>query len=307
MKVIIPAAGKGVRLAPHTDYKPKPILPIAGKTIVDFIMDKVQTLENLESVIFIVGYLKENMIDYIQNRYKDIKIEFVVQEEYKGLAHAISLTEAIINKDDELFIILGDTIFEADISSVVQKKQNSLATLRVEDPRRFGVVYLDGQRVAKVVEKPKNIETNIALTGLYYIKDSNALFNSINYIIKHDIKINNEYQITDAIEHMIESGVYFTIFNLDGWYDCGEKKAMIDTNSNIIAHQVLCDNITNSSIIEPCFIAKDVIITNSTIGPYVSIGASSTISNSTIKTSIIGDDIILDNVSLEDEIITFNN
>ncbi len=201
MKIIIPAAGKGVRMAPHTDYTPKPILPIAGKTIIDFIMDKVQTLENVESVIFIVGYLKDKMIDYLKNKYRDIKVEFVVQEDFNGLAHAISLTQDLIDEQDELFIILGDTIFDADIKSVVSKKQNSLATLIIEDPRRFGIVFLDGERVTKVVEKPKTIDSNITLTGLYYIKDNRALFNSIDYVMKNDIKTNGEYQITDAISY----------------------------------------------------------------------------------------------------------
>ncbi len=306
MKIIIPAAGKGVRLAPHTEHNPKPILPIAGKTIVDFIMDKVQTLDNVESVIFIVGYLKDKMIDYIQNKYKDIKIEFVVQEDFKGLAHAISLTRELVNDNDELFIILGDTIFDVDIKSVVEKKQNSLATFVVDDPRRFGIVFLDGEKVTKVIEKPERIDSNIALTGLYYIKDSISLFNSIDHIIKHDIKTKNEYQITDAIEHMIESGTYFTIFSLNGWFDCGEKMAMIETNSNIIKHEVLSDNITGSNIIEPCFIGKNATIINSTIGPFVSIGANSKVSGSTIKTSIIGDNITVDNKTLENEMITFN-
>ncbi len=306
MKVIIPAAGKGLRLAPYTNHLPKPILPIAGKTIVDFIMDKVQTLDNVESVIFIVGYLKDKMIDYLQDKYKDIKIEFVVQNEFNGLGHAVSLTRQLIEQQDELFIILGDTIFDADIKSVVEKKQNSLATYVVDDPRRFGIVFLDGDRVVKVIEKPERIDSNIALTGLYYIKDSKALFDSIDYIIEHDIKTKNEYQITDAIEHMIETGTYFTIFNLDGWFDCGEKMAMIETNSNIISHKVLSNNITDSNIIEPCFIGENAIINNSTIGPFVSIGSGSTVSNSTIKTSIIGDYVIVDNKTLENEMITFN-
>ncbi len=306
MKVIIPAAGKGVRLAPHTEHNPKPILPIAGKTIVDFIMDKVKTLDNVESVIFIVGYLKDKMIDYLKNKYKDINIEFVVQDEFKGLAHAISLTRNLIDNQDDLFIILGDTIFDVDIKSVVDKNQNSLATFVVDDPRRFGIVFLDGDRVVKVVEKPETIDSNIALTGLYYIKDSASLFASIDYIIKNNIKTKNEYQITDAIEQMIKNDIYFTTFNLDGWYDCGEKMAMVETNTNIIKHQVLTDRITDTNIIEPCFIGKGAVIENSTIGPYVSIGENSKISNSTIRTSIIGDDIDITNSTFENEMITFN-
>ncbi len=306
MKIIIPAAGKGTRLAPHTDYNPKPILPVAGKTIVDFIMDKVKTLENVESVIFIVGYLKDKMIEYLKNKYKDINIEFVVQNEYKGLAHAVSLAKPYIKDNDDVFIILGDTIFEADIKSVVEKKQNSLASFVVEDPRRFGIIILENEKVIQVIEKPKVITSNLALTGLYYINNMYSLFDSIAYIMEHDIKTNGEYQLTDAIQKMIDDKIYFTTFPLIGWYDCGEKMAMIDTNRNIIKHEILSTNIIESNIIEPCFIGKNVMIKNSTIGPYVSIDEGSSISNSTLKNSIIGKNINIDNSCLEDEMVTFN-
>ncbi len=307
--VAVAVAGKqckedrGIRLSPYTDYLPKPILPIAGETIIDFIMDKVIELDNVESVIFIVGYLKDKMITHLQNKYKNVNMEFVEQTEYKGLAHAVSLTKPYINEDDDVFIILGDTIFDVDIKAVIEKGENALATFVVDDPSRFGVALLDGQKVIKVVEKPQEPISNLALTGLYYIKDAFSLFDAIDYIIKNDIKTKDEYQITDAIEFMISRDVYFSTFNLSGWYDCGEKSAMIETNREIISHKILTSesNIKSSTIIQPCFIGKNVIIENSTVGPFVSIDENSTIKGSTIKDSIIYAGVNIDNKNLENE------
>ncbi len=305
MKVIIPAAGEGTRLRPHTITKPKPILPIAGATIIDFIMTEISSIQDLEEVIFIVGYLKDQMIEYLTNKYQNIKLTFVEQKEYKGLAHAISLTREHIKDDDKIFIILGDTIFKLNLSNIVSKNENSLGVCEVDNPSRFGVAILNEQGIiTKLVEKPKEPISNLALTGMYNIVNAKELFEAIAYIIKNDIKTKNEYQLTDALEYMIKNSIIFKTFKLDGWYDCGEKSTMIETNKSIIKHDILSKGIKDTAIIPPVFIDKDVKIENSVIGPYVHIGKNSKIENSILKNSIIFEEVNISNAFMDNSIIS---
>ena len=305
MKVIIPAAGEGTRLRPHTITKPKPILPIAGSTIIDFIMTEISSIQDLEEVIFIVGYLKDKMIEYLTDKYKNIKLRFVEQKEYKGLAHAISLTREHIKDDDKIFIILGDTIFKLNLSNIVSKNENSLGVCEVDNPSRFGVAISNEQGViTKLVEKPKEPISNLALTGMYNIVNAKELFEAIDYIIKNDIKTKNEYQLTDALEYMIKNSIIFKTFKLDGWYDCGEKSTMIETNKSIIKHNILSKGIRDTAIIPPVFIDRDVKIENSVIGPYVHIGKNSKIENSILKNSIIFEEVNISNAFMDNSIIS---
>ncbi|WP_157151883.1 sugar phosphate nucleotidyltransferase [Brachyspira sp. SAP_772] len=307
MKVIIPAAGEGTRLRPHTITKPKPILPIAGSTIIDFIMKEVLELEDLEEVIFIVGYLKDKMIDYLTSKYKDVKLTFVEQKEFRGLAHAVSLTREHIKDDDKLFIILGDTIFKLNLSAIVAKNENALGVCEVDNPSRFGVALLDSNGViTKLIEKPKEPVSNLALTGMYNIVSSKELFDAIDYIIKNDIKTKNEYQLTDALEYMIQNGSIFKTFKLDGWYDCGEKNTMIETNRTIITHSILSKWVKDTAIIPPVFIEEDVKINRSVIGPYVHIGKNSNIENSILKNCIMFEEVNITNALMENCIISEN-
>lgn len=305
MKVIIPAAGEGTRLRPHTITKPKPILPIAGATIIDFIMTEISSIEDLDEVIFIVGYLKNDMIEYLTNKYKNIKLTFVEQEEYKGLAHAVYLTKKHINDDDKIFIILGDTIFKLNLSNIVSKNENSLGVCEVDNPSRFGIAILNENGIiTKLIEKPQEPISNLALTGMYNIFNTKELFEAIEYIIKNNIKTKNEYQLTDALEYMIEKGIVFKTFKLDGWYDCGEKSTMIETNRTIIKHEILSKGIKDTAIIPPVFIDKDVKIENSVIGPYVHIGRNSKIENSILKNCIIFEEVNISNAFMDNSIIS---
>ena len=234
-----------------------------------------------------------------------IKLTFVEQKEYKGLAHAISLTKEYIKDDDKIFIILGDTIFKLNLSNIVSKNENSLGVCEVDNPSRFGVAILNEQGViTKLVEKPKEPISNLALTGMYNIVNTKELFEAINYIIKNDIKTKNEYQLTDALEYMIENSIIFKTFKLDGWYDCGEKATMIETNKSIIKHDILSKGIKDTAIIPPVFIDKDVKIENSVIGPYVHIGKNSKIENSILKNSIVFEEVNISNAFMDNSIIS---
>ena len=308
MKVIIPAAGKGTRLLPHTLTKPKPILPIGGKTIIDFIIDSVKELDNVDEIIFIVGYLKDEMISHIKEKHPNINASFINQDEYKGLAHAVSLTEEKSLNADSILIILGDTLFKYNLSSLIENNKNSLGVSIVDDPSKYGVAVLnENKKIIHLIEKPSESISNLALTGLYYIKDVKELFSSIDYIISNSIKTKNEFQITDALEHMItKKNIDFTTFTLDAWYDCGEKKEMLKTNQDIIEHNILTKSLNYTVIIPPVFIDESVIIEKSVIGPYVHIGKNSNIKSSIISNSILFDNTNIENALFDNSIISEN-
>lgn len=308
MKVIIPAAGKGTRLLPHTLTKPKPILPIGGKTIIDFIIDSVKELGDVDEIIFIVGYLKDKMVSHIKSKHNNINISFVNQDEYKGLAHAVSLTREKVIDADSIFIVLGDTLFKYNLASLIEKNENSLGISIVDDPSKYGVVILNhDKKVTHLVEKPSEPISNLALAGLYYIKDVKDLFVSIDYIISNSIKTKNEFQITDALDHMItKQNIDFTTFTLDAWYDCGEKNAMLKTNQDIIEHNILSKSLNYTVIIPPVFIDDDVVIEKSVIGPYVHIGKNSNIKSSIISKSIVFDNTNIENALFDSSIISEN-
>ena len=307
MKVIIPAAGEGTRLKPHTLTKPKPILPVAGSTIIDSIIEEILTIKDIDEIIFIVGYLKDKIIDYLTSKYKNIKLTFVEQKEFRGLADAVLLARDYINEDENILIILGDTIFRVNLENIVSKNENSLGVCEVEDPSRFGVAILDNNgAITKLVEKPKEFISNLALTGIYNIISSKELFEAIDYIIANDIKTKNEYQLTDALEYMIKNGSIFKTFKLDAWYDCGVKNTMLQTNRDIIKHNILSKGIKDSAIIPPVFIDENVVINGSVIGPYVHIGKDSIIESSILKNCILFENAKVENVILEDCIISEN-
>ncbi len=305
MKIIIPAAGQGTRLKPHTTTKPKPILPIAGESIIDFIMDEVETFNDVEEIIFIVGYLKNEVINYITKKYPLLNISFIEQEEYKGLAHAVYLAKEKTKDTDSIFIILGDTIFKSDLASVIEKNENSLGVCIVDDPSRYGVVILNEDKsINYLVEKPSEWVSNLAITGLYYIKDVKELFESIEYIMDNSITTKNEFQLTDALEVMIKKNIHFSTFALSGWFDCGMKSTMLLTNKEIIEHKILSKSINYTVLIPPVFIDEDVIIEKSVIGPYVHIGKNTVINSSVISNSIIFNDVKIENATLTDSIIS---
>lgn len=307
MKIIIPAAGEGTRLRPHTITKPKPILPVAGKTIIDFIMDEISQINGVDEIIFIVGYLKENIMKHLKENYKNFRLTFIEQKEYKGLAHAVSLAKSHIEENEPILIILGDTIFKSDLDSIVNRKENSLGVCEVENPSRFGVAVVNKNGIIeRLVEKPNEPISNLALTGLYNIVDSKKLFESIEYIIKNDIKTKNEYQLTDALEHMIKEGIDFKTFKLEGWYDCGEKRTMLETNKAIMKHKIVSKSINDTAIIPPVFIAEGAVIEKSVIGPYVHIGKNTKITYGILKDCIVFENVNISNALMEDCMISEN-
>jgi glucose-1-phosphate thymidylyltransferase len=292
MKAIIPVAGAGTKLRPHTYTQPKALIPLAGKTILGIIVD--QLLEaGITEFIFIVGYLGNKIQDYVEETYPSLTTHFVQQNERHGIGHAIYLTKDIVG-NDEVFIVLGDSICEYDVKEVLEDEHSVLGVKRVDDPRDFGVAEINEEGfIQHVVEKPHIPKSNMALVGIYKIKETEFLFNCLENNITNNITSFGEYNLTDAIDCMIKQGAKVKPCKVQNWFDCGKKETLLVTNATLLkkfGHSISADNspFENTIIIPPVSIAAGCNISNSIIGPNAAIGEKVTINYSIIKDSIIG-------------------
>ena len=291
MKAIIPVAGAGTKLRPHTYTQPKALIPLAGKTILSIIIDQLQEAK-ITDFVFIIGYLGEKIQDYVKEKYPDLNCHFVHQNERHGTGHAINLTKEIVG-DDEVLIVLGDTIAEYDLKEVINTTHSMLGVKKVDDPRNFGVAEIDEDGfISRVVEKPAIPKSNMALVGVYKIKETGFLFSCIQKIIDADIKSYDEFNLTDALECMIQNGVKFQPFKVQNWFDCGKKETLLESNATLL--KKFGGNVTekhafeNTIIIPPVSIGEGCDIKNSVIGPNVAIGENSRLNHAIVKDSIIG-------------------
>lgn len=304
MKVIIPVAGRGTRLQPHTFSKPKPLVTVAGKPVLGHILDKLSGL-GAEEVIFITGYLGEQIEDYVQRNYA-FKARYVEQTELKGQAHAIRLAKPYL--DGPVLIIFVDTIFEADLAKLKDVRSDGVIYVHeVSDPRRFGVVTLNEQGyINRFVEKPETPVSNLAVIGLYYIKDSRHLCDCIDELIRRDIQTKGEYFLADALQLMVNDGACLEAWTVDVWEDCGTPEAVLHTNRYLLEHghgNGLYVKTENSLIIPPVHIHPSAIVKNSIIGPYVSIAEKCYITNSIIRDSIIDEGADIEATLLDQSLI----
>ncbi|ACF15021.1 Nucleotidyl transferase [Chloroherpeton thalassium ATCC 35110] len=304
MKAIIPVAGVGSRLRPHTYTLPKVLLNVAGKPIIGHIIDKIIE-EGINEAVVVVGYLGDMIQEYLTKNY-DIKFTFVEQEERLGLAHAIWMCKAHINQEEPVFIILGDTIFEVELTDVFKREHSSLGVKMVEDPRRFGVAVLEDGFVSEMVEKPETPISNLALVGLYYVKNSKLLFDCLQYEIDNDIRTKGEYQLTDALQLMIERGEQFSTFPVEGWYDCGKPETLLSTNEVLLKSKSHPHQIYNCVVNPPVYIAESAKVENSVIGPFATIANNAVVKDSIIKNSIIGEGAEVKGLLLDESIIGNN-
>jgi len=292
MKAIIPVAGAGTNLRPLTYTQPKPLIPVAGKTIISFIIDQL-IQAGVDDFVFIIGYLGEKIKNYVETEYPDLQKEFVHQEERFGLGHAIWTAREAIKDAEEIIIVLGDTIFDLDLKEMLLSPLSCVGTQQVDEPRNFGVVERgENGLVSKFVEKPKIPKSNLAMVGLYKIKEVKALLEGIDYNIKNDIRTRGEFQLTDGLMRMIEKGVEFTTIPVNKWFDCGRKEILLETNAMLLDKEGYASsnlpNFDGTIIIHPVSIGENCEITNSIIGPHVTIGNNTQIDSSVIKESIIG-------------------
>ena len=306
MKAIIPVAGAGTKLRPHTYTQPKALIPLAGKTVLSIIIDQLHEA-GINDFIFIVGYLGEKIQDYVKEHYPQLTCHFVYQNERYGTGHAIDLAKEIV-QDDEVFIVLGDTIAEYNVAEVMASPVSMLGVKKVDDPRNFGVAEIeeDGY-ISRVVEKPAIPKSNMALVGIYKIKETNFLFNCIKKIIDKGEKTHEEYSLTDALECMIQSGAKFKFFKVQNWFDCGKKETLLESNATLLkkfgGSVKGVHTFENSIIIPPVSIGEGCKITNSVIGPNVTIGEFSILNYTIVKESIIGSFSRLYDVVLDDSLI----
>ncbi len=306
MKAIIPVAGAGTKLRPHTYTQPKALIPLAGKTVLSIIVDQLAEA-GIREFIFIIGYLGDKIQDYVKENYPQLTCHFVFQNERQGLGHAIHLAKDIVG-NDEVFIALGDTICEYDIKEVLYSAESLLGVKKVDDPRNFGVAEMgEHGSITKVVEKPQIPKSNMALVGLYKIKDAASLFACLGKMIQDGMQTKNEYNLTDALECMIQNGVQFKSFKVQNWFDCGRIDTLLESNAILmkklggkISPQHIFENVI---IVPPVSIAKGCEINNSIIGPNVAIGEDAKITYSIVRDSIIGSFANLYDVVLHDSLI----
>ncbi len=306
MKVIIPVAGAGKKLRPHTFTQPKALIPLAGKTVLSIIIDQLKK-EGLYEFVFIIGYLGDKIQDYVTHHHPEITAHFVHQNDRQGTAHAIELTKDII-KDDEVFVVLGDTICEYNLREVLDAPTSMLGVKKVDDPRDFGVAEInEAGFITKVVEKPQIPKSNMALVGLYKIKETHFLFSCLTKLFNEDITTLGEYNLTDALECMIQQGVQFKPFKVDNWFDCGKKETILESNATLLKKfgGEIIDNqqFENTIIIQPVRISRNCNIKNSIIGPNVAVGENVSIDNSILKDCIIGAFTNLNEVMLQNSLI----
>jgi glucose-1-phosphate thymidylyltransferase len=291
MKAIIPVAGAGTKLRPHTYTQPKALIPLAGKTILSIIVDQLLDA-GINEFIFIVGYLGNKIQDYIKEQYPHLQCHFVQQSERQGIGHAILLTKELV-AGDEVFIVLGDSICEYDVAAVVNAPHSMVGVKKVDDPRNFGVAELNEEGiVTRVVEKPQIPKSNMALVGVYKIKETEFLFGCLENNIKNRLRSYGEYSLTDALECMIQQGATILPCKVENWFDCGKKESLLESNATLLkkfGHSISGNqHFENTIIIPPVSIAADCDIKNSIIGPNVAIGNNVTINYSIVKESIIG-------------------
>jgi len=301
MKVIIPAAGIGTRLRPHTYSVPKVLLQVAGKPMLAHILDSVRRLRP-EKVIFIVGFLGDQIVQYVSKNYR-FKCSFIEQKDLKGLGYAINMAAPELEEGQPVLIILGDTIFDADLVPVIKGRHDSLGVKRVADPRRFGVAEKRGAFVTRLIEKPKRPTSNLAVVGIYYIRSSGVLKASLDQVIRKRIMTKGEYQLTDALQLMIDGGVNFRTFNVKGWYDCGKPEALLDTNRRLLRKAKQVRRLKGSRIIPPVLVAKSARIENCVLGPDVSVGEKARLKNSSIRNSIIGRQALVEESTLTSSLV----
>ena len=309
-KIVIPMAGWGTRMRPHTFSKPKPLVSVAGKTTLEHLLDMFKTMPdpaNLEYVFIISPFLGELHIPaFIEEKYPDIKAHFVVQHEMKGQSHAMWLAREYLHGPMQM--VFSDTLIETDFSFLAHETADSVAwVMPVPDPRRFGVAVLGGDGYVKhFIEKPQTIENNLVIAGCYYFKEGKELIAAIEEQFKRNMTLKNEFFLADAMSIMIERGTKIRTHQISTWLDTGTIDATLETN------KVLLDKLgsdaqtftgSNVRVIGPCAIDPSAEIHNSTIGPHASIGADCKINNSTVTESIIEAGCRIDDAALDRSLI----
>jgi glucose-1-phosphate thymidylyltransferase len=302
---IIPVAGVGTRLRPHTHTLPKVLLHVAGKPILAHILDDLCGL-GVRRAILIVGYMGDLVREYVDAHYQQLEVTYIEQPERQGLGHAVSLAEPYAGEGPVL-IILGDTIFEADLQPVLAGGVNSIGVKEVDDPRRFGIVELgaDGH-VTRLVEKPEQPASNLAITGIYYFTCGRPLFEALRELQRRDLRTKGEFQLTDAMQLLVSHGEVITTFPVAGWYDCGQTETLLETNRVLLEKQACGSAIAGSVVHPPVCVADGATIENCILGPHVTIAAGAQLRNAVVRDSIINEHATVEDIMLESSVVGEN-
>ncbi len=287
MRAIIPVAGVGSRLRPHTFTLPKVLLNVAGKPILGHILDQI-IREGITEATIVVGHMSDLIRDFVSTRYPHFRVEYVEQADRLGLGHAIYLARNTIGGEPVL-IILGDTIFDVDLRPVLNGTKSSIGVKEVEDPRRFGVAEVRDGLITRLVEKPERPTSNLAVVGLYYIRNSALLIECLTRLVKEDIRTKEEYQLTDALQMMIEGGERMSTFKVDGWFDCGKPETLLSTNRSLLEKHSVPRKVEGVVVVEPVYLSPTAELSHCILGPYTTVGDKAVIHDSVIRNSIISE------------------
>jgi glucose-1-phosphate thymidylyltransferase len=307
MKAIIPVAGAGTRLRPLTYTQPKPLIPVAGKPILSFIIDPLIE-QGVTEYLIILGYLGDKIEAFVEEKYPHLSVSYIYQEERLGSAHALWIGRHFFNDADEVIIAFGDAIIDVDFSSFMKSPHSCIAIKRVPDPREFGIVELDNDNmITKVIEKPSIPKSNKAMVGIYRIKEVPQLIEALTYNIENNLHTDGEFHLTDAIMRMISAGISFSAIEVDNWFNCGKKEILLETNAIFLDREgyasVDLPPYDNTIIIHPVSIGKKCKLTHSIIGPHVTIGDNVEIIQSIISHSIVGNYSKLNEIILNKSVV----
>ena len=301
MKAVIPVAGKGTRLRPHTHTIPKPLVNVAGKPILAHIIDDLRGA-GVTRMAFVIDRRGDTIPEFVRQTYPDLDAEFVEQPVADGLGGAIHRTRDF-GRGGPLLILLGDTILRADFRAAVQYDGNLIGVKRVEDPRRFGVCILDGDRITGVVEKPDVPPSYQAIVGIYRFANADPLYDALDEIVSGDIRTRGEFQLTDALARLIARGVDLRTFPIEGWFDCGTIETLLATNRFLLEEQGGSAERPGNLIVPPVAIHESAVLVGSIVGPYVSIARGARVENSILRDSIVHDDALVRNGLLESSVV----
>ena len=307
MKAIIPVAGAGTRLRPLTYTQPKPLIPVAGKPILSFIIDPLIE-QGVTEYLIILGYLGDKIKAFVEEKYPHLSVSYIYQEERLGSAHALWIGRHFFNDADEVIIAFGDAIIDVDFSIFMKSPHSCIAIKRVPDPREFGIVELDNDNmITKVIEKPSIPKSNKAMVGIYRIKEVPQLIEALTYNIENNLHTDGEFHLTDAIMRMISAGISFSAIEVDNWFNCGKKEILLETNAIFLDREgyasVDLPPYDNTIIIHPVSIGKKCKLTHSIIGPHVTIGDNVEIIQSIISHSIVGNYSKLNEIILNKSVV----
>jgi len=309
LKIVIPMAGLGTRLRPLTWSKPKQLVNVAGKAVIDHVLDTLGSLPDPQNIelVNIVGYLGEQIEAHITAHYPQLKANYVLQEDPRGQSHAIYLARHLLN--GPMLVVFADTLIQSDLSCLADPSQDAIIWVKpVADPRRFGVAEMNGNGwVNRLIEKPTDMENNLAVVGFYYFKESTALVSAIEEQMQRKIQINGEYFLADAINIMLERGLRMRTCHVDVWLDAGTPEALLETNRYLLENGQ--DNSAEAAkrkeivVIPPVFIHPDAVVEHSVIGPNTTLAAGCQVTSSIIRDSILSDAAQVEDVILENSLV----